>query len=376
MLNEKLNELNIFALRDLARKTGVSSPTSKTKEELINRISAILNGEEKPMEKKTKQGRPPKMFGYDYFGIFNNNSVSTKLQLNQESVDYEACDVVTVVGTLEITQNNSAILLVNQQGVNYKYLVPKDVLSVGNFKTGDRLVVEVDPDENRKIVCCVYNINGCPIASFSHEREDYINIPHVDLIEPLTMLEQVDGLQINKGENVYVYGSNNKQNTSVALKVLNSVKIQNKIYVNVSVTEKNRSALIDNKAEMFISNINEDIADIQRVVVLAVERAKRILESGEDVLIVVDDMLSVYGAEKEKINLIRNLASLSKNTKNHGSITLFAIMPDDSLNQIEKLSDKRYVIADNKLTEINPAPESSDVSKLRQEFLKQFNIEP
>ena len=40
-MENKLNELNIFALRDLARKTGVSSPTSKKKEELIKNIIEI-----------------------------------------------------------------------------------------------------------------------------------------------------------------------------------------------------------------------------------------------------------------------------------------------------------------------------------------------
>jgi hypothetical protein len=103
---------------------------------------------------------------------------------------------------------------------------------------------------------------------------------------------------------------------------------------------------------MFVADINEEIIDIQRVVMLAIERAKRILESGEDVLIVVDDMLSVFAAEKEKINLLRNLASISKQTTNHGSITLFAIMPDNSLNQIEKLADRRFKIENSNLYEI------------------------
>lgn len=354
MLNDKLNELNIFALRDLARKTGVSSPTSKTKDELIRRITAIINGEEKPVENKTKQGRPPKVFGYDYLGVLTDkNPLSTKISFNQDSVEYEACDVMTVVGTLEITQNNSAILIVNQKGVNFKYFVPKDVMANYNLRTGDKLVVEVDPDESRKIVSCIYNINGCPISSFSNERIDYANIPHNQTAVEIGFLENVEGIKISKGENVYAYGSNNKQNTNLAINVLNSAQIKNKIYLNISITEKNKSNIIGNKAEMFLADINEDISDVQRLVVLAIERAKRLLECGEDVLIVVDDMLSIYSAEKEKVNLIRNLASISKNTTNNGSITLFAVMPDNSLKQIEKLADKRYLIVDNQIKEIH-----------------------
>ena len=242
MLNEKLNELNIFALRDLARKTGVSSPTSKTKDELIKRITAIINGEEKPIENKTKQGRPPKVFGYDYLGVLTDKApISTKMSFNQDSVGYEACDVITVVGTLEITYNNSAILVVNQEGVNFKYFVPKDVMVNYNLKTGDKLVVEVDPDESKKIVSCIYNINGCPVSSFSNDRIDYEQIPHDQNVVEINLLENVEGLKINKGENIYAYGSSNKQNTNFAINVLNSVKIKNKIYLNISITEKNKS---------------------------------------------------------------------------------------------------------------------------------------
>ena len=353
MLNEKLNELNIFALRDLARKTGVSSPTSKTKDELIKRITAIMNGEEKPVENRTKQGRPPKVFGYDYLGVMSENNIfSSKLQLNQNPVEYECCDVKTVVGTLEIAQSNTAILLVNQKGLNYKYLVPKEVMVQFNLKTGDRLVVEVEPDENRKIVRGIFNINGCPLASFSNERVEYSSVEHSNKLEQISFSEAVQNLEINKGENVYVYGSNNKENTNVALQVLKAASVQNKIYLNISITEKTRASLPYCKAEMFVADINEEMVDIQRVVMLAIERAKRILECGEDVLIVVDDMLSVLAAEKEKINLLRNLASISKQTTNHGSITLFAIMPDNSLNQIEKLADRRLKLENTNLIEM------------------------
>jgi len=60
MLQDKLNELNIFALRDLARHTGVKSPTSKKKEQLIKEIVEITSGEKKPDVNKNKQGRVEK----------------------------------------------------------------------------------------------------------------------------------------------------------------------------------------------------------------------------------------------------------------------------------------------------------------------------
>ena len=43
--------------------------------------------------------------------------------------------------------------------------------------------------------------------------------------------------------------------------------------------------------------------------------------------------------------------------------------------KLDKIDHICFLYANNKLTEINPAPESSEVTKLRQEFIKQFNFE-
>ena len=43
--------------------------------------------------------------------------------------------------------------------------------------------------------------------------------------------------------------------------------------------------------------------------------------------------------------------------------------------KLDKIDHICFQYANNKLTEINPAPESSEVTKLRQEFIKQFNFE-
>ena len=91
---EQLNELSIFALRELARRTGVNSPTSKTKQQMIDDIIAIKNGVKKPHIPKTKQGRPPKSFGYDFSNIFSDKNqgvpaFSKGATLNQSTEEFK-----------------------------------------------------------------------------------------------------------------------------------------------------------------------------------------------------------------------------------------------------------------------------------------------
>ena len=146
------------------------------------------------------------------------------------------------------------------------------------------------------------------------------------------------------GENVYVYGSNNNDNTTSIINLMNSCEIENKLYINISIAEKNKIFLSNiGYCEKFVSNITDDIEMARRIVFLATERAKRILEVGEDVLIVVDDISSIYGIDKDGLNLVKNLVAITKEAKK-GSITIFAVMPNESFNQIEKLADQRLKI--------------------------------
>ena len=53
-------QTSIFELRDIARTIGVYSPTIYKKEELIDKMFRIINGDDKPYVPKSRQGRPPK----------------------------------------------------------------------------------------------------------------------------------------------------------------------------------------------------------------------------------------------------------------------------------------------------------------------------
>jgi len=52
-----VTNMRIYELRDYARKIGVKSPTSKTKNKLINEINLISSGQLKPFV--TTKGRKP-----------------------------------------------------------------------------------------------------------------------------------------------------------------------------------------------------------------------------------------------------------------------------------------------------------------------------
>ena len=58
----QLYEMDIHALRNIAREVGVKSPTTLTKKALIDEILQIESGNKQPCI-PTKKGRPPKSNG-------------------------------------------------------------------------------------------------------------------------------------------------------------------------------------------------------------------------------------------------------------------------------------------------------------------------
>ena len=140
--DENLNKLGIYALRTLARKVGVNSPTSKKKEVLIEEIKNIQNGSQKP-NFNNKFGRPVKQMGTsgDIFSDFVVKGDSELEQLisskNQDerfivfNQEFDSSNIILSKVTAEV----KGILRKSEQGTYYM---------LNNLKLGTKLYVIFD----------------------------------------------------------------------------------------------------------------------------------------------------------------------------------------------------------------------------------------
>lgn len=352
-VENKLNEYNIFALRDLARRTGVKSPTSKKKDVLIREIMAIRSGKQAPQVEEKRQGRPPKTFAYNMSNVFSfmDEAEVSSLTFKQSDEEFVDGELITVAGILEPVNNNAGILWVFKNYKVDKYFVPASVMLKHNFKIGDSVVGKTTGEENQKIITDIFSVNNVPLVQLKNKRQSFSEIERALPNRKLNFKGgEFDSIALKKGENCYLYGCNNNNNTLTAVRLLNAVECEHKIYINISIAEKTKLLLKDLKnCEMYTCMITDSVDVSKRMIVLAIERIKRILEVKEDVVAVVDDMLSASSVDNDSLNLIKNLASLSCDTNKHGSITLMAIMPDSSLVQIEKLADVRMEISNQEI---------------------------
>lgn len=353
MTEQELNEYSIFALREVARRVGVVSPTSKKKSQLVKEILEINTGIRKPKEEKTKQGRPPKNFGYSFIDVLQpeksilNGVQGPKIIFNQEVETFTYNEPKTAFGYVEQVNANTSFLWV-KNGLEFNcYLIPYNLVNEYKLRYGDVLNVGLGSGEERMLVKEILTINNCPITKYENKRNDYEKINHITPKRDVKINNtELENLDIKFGESIYLYGANNNGNSATIIKLLNAIDVKRKIYLNLSIAEKNKQMLNQlQNTELLVADIMEGSEKAKKLISIAVERAKRLLENGEDVVIAVDDVLSCWAIDEPEHVFVKKLMSATKEAGKKGSITLLAVMSEDKeLKIFEKLADKKFKI--------------------------------
>lgn len=350
MLDEQLESMSIFALREFARRVGVTSPTSKKKEQLVKEIIDIREGKAQPNINTSKHGRPPKTNNLNFSEMpkLFQTSQSCNTVLEQPRNIFSFVDVETIGGYVELTQNGAALLWCYKDFAYNWIYIPSELVFTTHILTGDFVVVELGKVDGQQCVTKIYNINDCPLVHYDPKRKNYLDYKHLAPTKKLSFNSpEFSNLGLLKGESVYFYGENNNANTQTIINLLNDVKDVKKLYLNVSVAEKNKGFLEKlERCEMFVSKLTDSVDDCKRMIKLCIERAKRVFEFGDAAVIVIDDVASLFDIDTDK-SLTRELMGLTKNSNALGSITLWPIMKN--VVAFDKLYDKRFVIENNSI---------------------------
>ena len=345
MKEQQLNDLSIFALRELARRVGVNSPTSKRKNELIEEIVAIKEGRQQPVVVTSRQGRPPKGF------VLNLNNILQKdekaLTLNQNIVN-ENAEKYIASGYVEKLSNNVGFLWVKNNEKFINYFMPMSAF-VDEVLTGDFVTAEMVKNNDGVVAKQILTVEGNDVKQLKN-RQNFEDLEHLILEKEIKQKNaNYSNLNVNCGENIYIYGANNNYKTNHLIGVLNSCEADAKIYINLAMVEKNKAYLnnIEN-AEIFTTNMIDEIDYVKRIMNLCIERAKRYVENGKNVVIAIDDVLTISSID---FYSLKKLMALTKNTV-LGSVTILAVMSNsETINIFVRLADKRFNAEKEKLIE-------------------------
>lgn len=375
-MDEKtLDNLSIFELRDLARKVGVFNPTVLKKNELINQICDIQSGKTKPYVSKTKQGRPPKEIGgYEKLvEIFLPNDI-TELPTREESIftqqdnriifqsapdeNEEASRQITYKGYLEELENGSGLLRprsIRQNEQKDFVYVPNRTMTSYKLRSGDEIVcrANVIRQDRAMVLVNILEINGIPFDDYSPERECFKNMPcnlgarYIDL-----NFDSKDKLNfhIKYGDTIFVYSNREDEFDMFLTKFIqnNQNSFDSIVYLCPMLTTKDYERLKTKKAEVYATDFESSISSQQKTAFLAYNRARRLAESGQEVLFVVDNAMSMMGLDKDIYGdflISKKLLSTAKNFVK-GSLTILLSVPPINYKVLNSLFYSTFPIVE------------------------------
>ena len=349
-----LQQLRIHELRDLARKMGVNAPTSKKKEEIIDEIMKIMNGESIPFSNITKKGRPvrnttdnfdvvdfilPNKTELQSFNEYKFNSDQDKLQfmVNMNHAEYGDINLDEVrdrEGVVEVKEEGFGVLHVSgfTSHDNDVFINP---VQIKQFKLKNGEIIKI---KSRKVK------ENYPEVAFEISKAEQSTNNNFDDFQALPLSKKIslnspDLTEFYLGGRYYVDPSYDSYKEVVDIaKELQKNKdiVVETLYLNAMIDK------LPITREININQIsfNKSDEDVINGTNLFFERMKRIAETGKHVVCVVNE-ISQYAKSNNNVYLksgrvgeisnktaflTKALLSNAKYTGN-GSITIIAVDP-------------------------------------------------
>ena len=319
---ETLDKVNLFVLREIGRVIGVKAPAAKKKDDLIKDILAVQSGELKPVP-PSNLGAPQKTKVDLSAFLDTNDDMEYPFELANPKIelrDSQKPTNITVEGVLEVHANGYGFLRVN----NYENSKEDAYVSTINIKKynlrrGDRVKAVCTPPKETEAAALkqVLSINDLDPALFlkrtnfddlipyyptkrlkleNAENSDDIAIRCIDLFAPIGM-----------GQRGLIVAPPKTGKTTLLKKTAQAIESN---YPNVKliilliderpeeVTDIKRSV----KGEVVFSTFDENAEHHIRAAELVINRAKRLVEVGQDVVILMDSITRLARAYNNTID--------------------------------------------------------------------------
>ncbi len=382
-INEQnLQELGIFEIRNIAREVGVYSPTTLKKQDLIEKIMQVINGEVEPYVKKTKQGRPPKNIttindfidvivpkktfeqrfdnAKNYYNVFNDNQTNL-------NVDEVGKNEFCFKGLVKVYNKEYALCFLSCIDDT-----KKDIVFINNIqtsfyklKTGDEIsgkYIFVD-EEKPYILKEIYSVNENVVTEDFTRKEDYLNLIAISPNQKLKTNIYKDDDEIFADIDLFCPIAKGQR---ILLKSKGNNQLNNTILHRLSTDENNLkglSILIDESPESYydflansnfkvLSNNYNSCTNFDLEFDVRLSNLLRKVEEGYDMALYINSLtklekyfenhsiLKKHSVDESSViawNNIKDIILLGKYTTNAGSLTVIVGEDFKENNLIESL---------------------------------------
>lgn len=333
------NNFNIHGLRERLSSLG-GTPGSKNKTQLINDIMSIESGEVKPL--RSNRGRRP-----------SSNAASPAAAENAVLKDAEEERSAEVCGVLELNTDGYGFIRVENYSCSPKdAFIAKPTIREYFLSEGDLVSGKVyfKPDKKLPEMREVFSVNGMPPDVAPRKRFDELIPRYPD--KRITLgrggdyaLRLIDMFSpIGKGQRALIVAPPKTGKTTLLKKIALSVeKYYPDIHLIVLLVDERPEEVTDFKegvkGEVVYSTFDEEPATHVKISQLLLARARSLVESGKDVLVLVDSitkMTRAYnscipssgktlsgGIDPQALVAPKKFFGAARNT-DHGSLTIIA----------------------------------------------------
>lgn len=317
-----LETLSLMSLRVLGRSSGVAKASSLNKDRLVESLINIFTSKSLPAP-RTNRGAPAKENFLDPAILEQLDKIRRSAEEQEDlyftvsSGDHEPSifDSPVYKGILEITTNGYGFLRAKncQPSANGEdVFVSAPAIHALKLREGDMVACTVQPAQKNgsPAIDVVLSVNGLPVGQY--ERR-----PHFDALtaqypkEKIRLSQNTDSLTlrmldlfapIGKGQRALVIAPPKAGKTTLLKEVAGAIaKNHRDIILLVLLIDERPEEVTDfcssvSGAEILYSTFDEEAEHHIRVAELAISHAKRMVEHGQDVVVLLDSLTKLTRA--------------------------------------------------------------------------------
>ncbi len=419
-MREKYESLAVGVLRDLAKARGLKGVSRLKKEELVEAmlaqdvIDAKNKAEKEAKEAKEEKPKRPQSASRPERGERSERGERPERPEGEEKPVMHYDDAKDANGILEVLQDGYGFIRCENYmpGEHDVYVSPSQIRKF-NLKTGDIICGKTrknNPNDKFGALLFIENINGyAPEAAarrpnfedltpiFPNERIRLerpgcgVSVRIVDMLSP-----------IGKGQRGMIVAQPKAGKTTLLKQIAKSVKIGHpEMHLIILLIDERPEEVTDMKeaiegenVEVIYSTFDELPEHHKRVSEMVIERAKRLVEHGQDVMILLDSITRLAraynltvapsgrtlsgGLDPAALHMPKRFFGAARNMRGGGSLTILATAlvetgskMDDVVFEEFKGTGNMELVLDRKLSErrVFPAIDISKSSTRRDDLL-------
>ncbi|MBQ7766360.1 MAG: transcription termination factor Rho [Lachnospiraceae bacterium] len=393
-MREKFESLSLTVLRDLAKSIGVKGVTTMKKEQLVDLLVEKEAEQNKENDKKEPVSKPVKAEEKVASSEADAESEKAKSDDKSEMNMAELDSGITTSGILEVMPDGFGFIRCENflPGENDVYVAPSQIRRFG-LKTGD--IIEGNTrikTQNEKFAALLYirRINGYTpeVAQKRGNFEDMTPIFPDDKIKldipgaPVSMRIMDLISPVGKGQRGMIVSPPKAGKTTLLKSVAKCVKHSNPdMHMIILLIDERpeevtdiREAIEGDNVEVIYSTFDETPEHHKRVSEMVIERAKRLVEHKQDVIILLDSITRLTraynqvippsgrtlsgGLDPAALHMPKRFFGAARNMREGGSLTILATAlvetgskMDDVVYEEFKGTGNMEMVLDRKLSE-------------------------